>query len=34
MKEVRAYIAQNKLGPVTRALHKLEGLTGISVIGV
>jgi len=32
MKEVRAYISKNKLGSVTRALHKLEGLTGISVI--
>ena len=32
MKEVKAYIAKHKLGPVTRALHKLGGLTGISVI--
>lgn len=32
MKEVKAYIAKHKLGPVTRALHKVEGLTGVSVI--
>ncbi|MDD8042161.1 MAG: P-II family nitrogen regulator [Verrucomicrobiota bacterium] len=32
MKEVKAYIAKHKLGPVTRALHKMEGLTGLSVI--
>lgn len=32
MKEVKAYIAKHKLGSVTRALHKLEGLTGLSVI--
>jgi nitrogen regulatory protein PII len=32
MKEVKAYIAKHKLGSVTRALHKVEGLTGVSVI--
>lgn len=32
MKEIKAYIAKHKLGPVTRALHKVEGLTGVSVI--
>jgi len=32
MKEVKAYIAKHKLGQVTRALHKVEGLTGVSVI--
>jgi nitrogen regulatory protein PII len=31
MKEVKAYIAKHKLGPVTRALHKVQGLTGVSV---
>jgi nitrogen regulatory protein PII len=32
MKEVKAYIAKHKLGPVMRALHKVEGLTGVSAI--
>lgn len=32
MKEVKAYIAKHKLGSVTRALRKVEGLTGVSVI--
>jgi nitrogen regulatory protein PII len=32
MKEVKAYIAKHKLDVVTRALHKVEGLTGMSVI--
>lgn len=34
MKEVRAYIQKRKLGPVTLALHKIEGLTGMSVTDV
>lgn len=32
MKEVKAYIKQHKLDLVIRALRKLEGLTGMSVI--
>lgn len=32
MKEIKAYIAEHKLGPVTRALHKVKGLTGVSAI--
>lgn len=32
MKEVKAYITKHKLEAVTRALHKIEGLTGMSVI--
>jgi nitrogen regulatory protein P-II 1 len=32
MKEIKAYIAKHKLDEVTRALHKVEGLTGMSVI--
>lgn len=32
MKEVKAYIAKHKLEMVTRALHKVEGLTGVSII--
>ncbi|MFN2367249.1 MAG: P-II family nitrogen regulator [Desulfurivibrionaceae bacterium] len=32
MKEVKAYIAEHKLKSVTRALHKVQGLTGITVI--
>lgn len=32
MKEIKAYIAKHKLEPVTRALHKVEGLTGVTVI--
>jgi nitrogen regulatory protein PII len=32
MKEVKAYIKQHKLDGVIRALRKLDGLTGLSVI--
>lgn len=32
MKEVKAYITSHKLNAVTRALRKVEGLTGMSVI--
>lgn len=32
MKEVKAYIAKHKLGQVTRGLHKVQGITGLSVI--
>ena len=32
MKEVKAYITKHKLDQVARALHKVEGLTGMSVI--
>lgn len=32
MKEIKAYITKHKLGPVMRALHKVEGLTGVSII--
>lgn len=32
MKEVKAYISRHKLDAVTRALHRIEGLTGVSVI--
>ena len=32
MKEVKAYIAKHKLGEVTRALHKVTGLTGMSAM--
>lgn len=32
MKEIKAYINTHKLDEVTRALHKIEGLTGMSVI--
>ena len=32
MKEIKAYITRHKLDEVTRALHKVEGLTGMSVI--
>lgn len=32
MKEIKAYITKHKLDDVTRALHKIEGLTGMSVI--
>lgn len=31
MKEIKAYIKPHKLADVTRALHKVEGLTGMSV---
>lgn len=32
MKEVKAYITRHKLKSVTWALHKVEGLTGVSFI--
>lgn len=32
MKEIKAYITKHKLGAVTRALHKVEGLTGVSIL--
>lgn len=32
MKEIKAYITKHKLGQVIRALHKVDGLTGVSVI--
>lgn len=32
MKEIKAYISKHKLGAVIRALHKVEGLTGLSII--
>ncbi|MDT8443444.1 MAG: P-II family nitrogen regulator [Desulfuromonadales bacterium] len=32
MKEIKAYIKKHKLEGVIRALRKIEGLTGISVI--
>lgn len=31
MKEIKAYITKHKLNDVTRALRKIEGLTGMSV---
>ncbi len=31
MKEIKAYIQKRKLSQVTLALHKVEGLTGMSV---
>ena len=31
MKEIKAYIKPHKLSKVTMALHKVEGLTGMSV---
>jgi nitrogen regulatory protein PII len=31
MKQINAYIARHKLDAVARALHKIEGLTGMSV---
>ncbi len=34
MKEVKAYIKPHKLSDVTLALHKVEGLTGMSVVDV
>jgi nitrogen regulatory protein P-II 1 len=34
MKEIKAYIKTHKLSKVTRALHKVEGLTGMSVTEV
>lgn len=32
MKEIKAYIKKHKLNEVVRALRKIEGLTGLSVI--
>ena len=32
MKEIKAYIKPHKLTQVTLALHKVEGLTGLSVV--
>ena len=32
MKEIKAYIKKHKLSEVTRALRKIQGLTGMSVI--
>lgn len=32
MKEIKAYIKKHKLNPVVRALRKIDGLTGMSVI--
>ncbi|MBA3016157.1 MAG: P-II family nitrogen regulator [Proteobacteria bacterium] len=32
MKEIKAYIAKHKLNDVTRALHKIDGLSGMSVV--
>ena len=34
MKEIKAYIKPHMLSKVTRALQKIEGLTGMSVINV
>ena len=34
MKEIKAYIKPHKLSKVTMALHKVEGLTGMSVVDV
>ena len=34
MKEIKAYIKPHKLSEVTLALHKVEGLTGVSVMDV
>lgn len=34
MKEIKAYIKPHKLSSVTLALHKVEGLTGMSVTDV
>ncbi|MFQ5569511.1 MAG: P-II family nitrogen regulator [Rhodothermales bacterium] len=34
MKEIKAYIKPHKLSAVTLALHKVEGLTGMSVSDV
>lgn len=34
MKEIKAYIKPHKLQDVTLALHKVEGLTGMSVVDV
>jgi nitrogen regulatory protein PII len=32
MKQINAYITRHKLDEATRALHKIDGLTGMSVI--
>lgn len=32
MKEIKAYIKKHKLAKVTKALQKLDGLTGMSII--
>lgn len=34
MKEIKAYIKPHKLSKVTLALHKVKGLTGMSVVNV
>ncbi|MFQ5455875.1 MAG: P-II family nitrogen regulator [Nitrospirota bacterium] len=34
MKEIKAYIKPHRLSQVTLALHKVEGLTGMSVVDV
>ena len=34
MKEIKAYIKPHKLAEVTLALHKVKGLTGMSVVDV
>lgn len=34
MKEIKAYIKPHKLSEITVALHKVEGLTGMSVVEV
>jgi nitrogen regulatory protein PII len=34
MKEIKAYIKRHKLDEVTWALHKIEGLTGMSILAV
>lgn len=34
MKEIKAYIKPHKLSAVTLELHKVEGLTGMSVVDV
>ncbi len=34
MKEIKAYIKAHKLSDVTLALHKVDGLTGMSVVDV
>ncbi len=34
MKQIQAYIKPHKLSAVTRALHHVDGLTGVSVLDV
>lgn len=34
MKEIKAYIKPHKLRPVTKGLHEIEALTGVSVVEV